>query len=132
MLATLVAEKLRERRRALDIRRVGGILAVEQAQRIAQCAIPCLPAHLRKMRCEVLQQGGAILRTAVLVAERVEIERRIVDSVTRDELPRERDHLEIGLGSGESKTFDSELMRLPVAASLRSLVAKDRSDVIEA
>ena len=88
-------------------------------------------AHRREVRTEVFQQRLAIRRAATFVAERIDIELRRLDPVALHELPRQRDHFQVRLRTGESEAFDAKLMRLPITSLLRPLVAKDRSDVIE-
>ena len=67
----------------------------------------------------------------LVVADRVQVEHRVADPVSAHQLPRQRDHFQIGFRARKPKTLDAELVRLPVAALLRALVAKDRPDVIE-
>ncbi len=79
----------------------------------------------------MIEQRLTVPRPAFLVAERVDVERGVRQAVAAHELPRERDHFDVGFRSVEAEALDTELMRLAIPASLRALVTKDRTDVKE-
>ena len=83
------------------------------------------------MRPEVREQRIAIRRAARVVADRVDLQARIGDAVARDEGACDLHHLDVGFGPGEAEALDAELIGLPVAPRLRTLVTKERTDVIQ-
>ena len=113
--------------------RSAGIFAIEDAQRIALQPAPRFFAQLGRVRPKMIQQRLAV-DAAGQIASPMELTFNMTSrkSVGARQFPRHRDDLDVGLGAGRAKTLDAELVRLPVTALLRTLVAEDRTDVKQA
>ena len=82
------------------------------------------------MRGEVAHQRRAIGRAAFGVAERIDLQHHVGgEPEFAQDVPAARNHLGIGEGFRGSDQFDPDLVELPVAALLRSLVAEHRAGV---
>jgi hypothetical protein len=81
---------------------------------------------------QVVDQRRAIGGTALGVAERVDLEPRVVPHAeAAQDLHAGRDHLDVGLGLGHADQLDADLVELALAALLRPLVAEHRPGIEE-
>ena len=132
VLAARRAQKCFEYRRAFDVREVRGILAVEQPQWIALDASPRIVAHRRQVRRESAPAAPRG-RRGRQAASPIELMLSTASSMPycATSSHAKRDDFEVRLGAREAEALDAELMRLAIASLLRTLVAKDRADVVE-
>ena len=118
-------------RRVGDDAAVGLVLAVQDAHRVAAPAgsrLSCDRAGL--VFGEIGDQGVAVGVAAVLVAEGVQFQHRVVGDFQRlQDVPAAGDDLGVGQRFGGADQFGADLVELAVAALLRALVAEHRAGV---
>ena len=113
MRAAVVAQHGRDRRRGCNEREVAFVFAVENAQRVAlepplRLGARAAPTCGRKCA----SSASRIARAAGVVADRVDVQDRVVDPVAANEFPRQRDDFEVRFGAGVTEALDAELVRL--------------------
>jgi len=117
--------------RALDQLAILLRFRIENAQRVALEAAHGIGAQGRDVRAKVRQQRLAVGRTAVCIADAVDVQRGVIDPVAREQVRRNLNDLDVGFRARHAEALDAELIGLPVAPGLRPLVAKERADVGE-
>src|SRR5579863_162911 len=124
VLARLRIQMIGEERRARNDRAHFGILAVQDAQRIAVEAPPAVAVQRALVRLEVADQLLAVDAPRLRRAEGVDLQPYPLDAEPPPEPRREGDQLRIDVGTGKADRFEVELIELPVTALLRPLVAE--------
>ena len=128
MRAAVVAEKILALRRGLGQLHVD--FAVEQAQRIALESIAAILTQLGEMRAAVFQHRLAKPRTALRVAQRIDLEIQLQPELAA-QLVDHHHQLGVGGGVGAAENLDPKLRELAKAALLRTLAPEHRADVVE-
>ncbi len=108
-----------------------GNLAIEHAQRIRLGAPLAIAAQSRRYVAKLLLQQRDILRPAILIAHRVQIELEAREPHAPKQLDHHLDHFGIHGGRFRADRLRADLIKLPVAALLRPLAPEHRSDVIK-
>ena len=132
MFLVLLAEDVRQLRRAGDDLAVLRLLRVEDAEHIRVEA----PLRLRTQRVavlpEIVAERGLELGLARLVADGVDLELESGEADLREQTVREVDDLDVGRGLGRAVTLEAPLPELTEAQELRPLTAEHRLPVEEA
>ena len=123
MLAALVAEIVEHNGRALGYLRADVALAVENTHRVALEPVEAGAAQLVFILLKICLERLVILGAAGRAADRVYLERQVLDSEESEYFGGEGDYLGIGGGSRSAEDLNAELVELPVSAGLRLLVA---------
>ncbi len=103
MLAARVAKYRLERRRGFDERHVARILTIQHAQRIAFQPPLRILAQLGCVRAKMREQRFAIERAARVVADRVDVQRRVGDAVRTHRAPTQAEILRRPLRAPRSR-----------------------------
>ena len=111
------------------ISRILRALVVEHPQRVDLGASPGLLVEV-ELEQEVLQQFP-VLRPAGVVAQRGDLEPEPVESERAETGVGDGDHLGVQRRVVDADRLDPDLLQLPVAAGLRTLVAEERPGVAE-
>ena len=83
------------------------------------------------MLLEPGNQVGAVTRAFFRLTERVELQLDAVETKVIPQARAHQDHFSIDIRTGKTKGLDADLMKLPVAALLRTLVAEHLAHVIK-
>ena len=129
-IAALLVQIFTEARRLGHQRAVALVLGIEDAQRVALQPLAAVGGELLLMRLEIADQGGAIGRAALAIAQRVELEHRTIEEaeVAQDRRPA-GDDLHIAGRPRHAEELEADLMELALAALLRTLIAEHRTGV---
>ena len=119
MLARLRVEVIRQRGRAGHQLLHLGVLAVENAQRIAFQAPLAVGIEAALVAAEILHQQLAISPASFGGAERVDLQAYPLDTEVAPQTRRERDQLSIDVGTGVTNRLEIDLVELAVPARLR-------------
>src|SRR6185437_11816822 len=131
VLARLRDEMIGEERGAGNDRLHLGILAVEDAQRIALEPPAAVGIERTLARAEVLDQPLPVGAPRLRRTEGIDLEPYPPDPEPAPQARRERDQLRVHVGSGNADRLDVDLVELAVPALLRPLVTKHRSHAPE-
>ena len=107
------------------------LLGVEQAQRVALEAAPVVGAEVRQVRPEVLPQRLDVRGAVGRVPDVVQHERHATEPEAREHAHGELDHLEVDRRRGVADGLGAELVELPVAPRLWTVVAEHGRQVVE-
>ena len=125
MRRAVCAEKVAERRCAVEHPPTLGLLAVEHPQGVALDPLPALFAEAVGIRAEIADELRPITRSTLglLVAERVDLDLESLREVEPpEELDEHRDHFGIERRVLVAERFHVELMELAIPARLGPLV----------
>ena len=127
-----LVQMLLERRCVRQHGAVARVLAVQDAQGVALQTVQTVGGEALFMAFQVGDEGAAIGLPALLVAQRVELERDVLGhaQLVQDVLAQRHD-LDIAHGLGGTQELDADLVELAQAALLRPLVAEHRAIVEE-
>src|SRR5580658_1215139 len=128
MRAAVVAEKILALRRGLGQLHVD--FAVEQAQRIALESIAAILTQLGEMRAAVFQHRLAKTRTALRVAQRIDLEIQLQPELAA-QLVDHYHQFGVGGGVGAAENLYPKLRELAKPAFLRTLAPEHWADVVE-
>lgn len=112
MLAALVAEIVEHDGRALGYLRADGALAVENTHRVALEPVEAGAAQLVFVLLKICLERLVILGAAGRAADRVYLERQVLDSEESEYFGGEGDYLRIGGGSRSAEDLNAELVEL--------------------
>ena len=132
MAARSLPQKRIEGGRALHHLGHGRVLRVQDAQGIGLQASLGVFIEQARMAREVLDQGRAVGEPLLGAAQGVQLQLRPVCWCNAEAIPETPDHeqlLGIDLGLGHAQGFHAKLIELPIAALLRTLVAKHGAEV---
>ena len=113
-------------RRAGDQLRQGRILAVQDTQRVAVQAPAAVLVQQVEMPTQVVLQALAIGRTRLARTQGVQFKAQSTQAQIAPELRRHGDQLGIQFRRGTAEALGADLVKLPVATTLRALVPKHR------
>ena len=106
-------------------RLVALVLAVEDAQRIAQQAVARILGQLVDMARIVVDQHLAVAGAALRIAERIDLEHAAIeDGQPIEDVGGDRDDLDVGPRLRRTQHLEVDLVELALAALLRPLVAE--------
>ena len=127
-MATL-AEIVRDDRRT-DSRRFAALfLAVEKTKRILVKSGLAVFTELALLGFEEVDELLSVLRTAVRIADGVQMEIEIFQSELMENLTSHRDDFRIRKRRGRTEDFQTELVEFTVTAGLRTVIAEHGADV---
>jgi hypothetical protein len=131
VVAVLGRQALGEARRAGQELALGGVLGVEDAERVGAEPPPALLREGLPVGLEVAHQLGPVGRPALGAADGVEQHGEPREPELAQEVEEHQEKLAVRNRSGIAQELGADLEELPVAAPLRALVAELRPDVEE-
>ncbi|OQC34731.1 MAG: hypothetical protein BWX64_02729 [Acidobacteria bacterium ADurb.Bin051] len=111
---------------------LGGILAVEDPERVRPEAPAALLAELGRARLEVGEERGPVGGARRGVPDRVEQHRELREAEPAQEGDEQQQDLDVRSRPPPAEQLGADLVELPVAPPLRPLVAELRPEVVEA
>ena len=129
LLVATLAEIVRDDRRT-DSRRFAALfLAVEKSKRILVKSGLAVFTELALLGFEEFDELLSVLRTAVRIADGVQMEIEIFQSELMENLTSHRDDFRIRKRRGRTEDFQTELVEFTVTAGLRTVIAEHGADV---
>ena len=126
------AEKVCAMRSVSDDRLARVLLAVQQTQRIMLQSPLAVVTKSVKLRSVIVLQRLNILRAALSVPNRIDAQRQLFEANGFQESPSNLDDFGVDGCVAIAVDLDAKLVMLTIPASLRTLVPKNRTDVIQA
>ena len=129
LLVATLAEIVRDDRRT-DSRCFAALfLAVEKTKRILVKSGLAVFTELALLGFEEFDELLSVLRTAVRIADGVQMEIKIFQSELMENLTSHRDDFRIRKRRGRTEDFQTELVEFTVTAGLRTVIAEHGADV---
>src|SRR5579875_269785 len=125
--ARRLVEIIEEDRRPGNDALVALILGIEDAQGIAREPGAAVLGEAVAVLLEIVEKRPAIRGSARGIAQRVQLKHRLVeDTEILEDMGADGDYLDVAERVGNAKQLEVDLMELPVAPLLRTLIAEHR------
>ena len=126
-----LAQKIEQTRCRLDHAQHGRVLGVQNPQRVAVQPAFGLIVQQVSVLFQMCNQGGAVSQPLGGLAQAVELKAHIIEAQFLPKRIGQEDQFSINLSTGKTQHLGANLVKLPVTATLRALVAKHRPHVIQ-